>query len=383
MTPLAWAILVLLVIIAAVALDTVIGMSRIERLRDMAPRPAEGSPAVSIVVAARDEAKGIEAAARSLLAQQYPDFEIVAIDDRSTDATGAILDRLSGADPRLRVIHVEQLPPDWLGKNHALWLGAAAARGSWLLFTDADVVMQPDVVARAVAVAEAEALDLLAVFPDIVAPGLLLQAFVTGFFCLGTAILRPWKVRDPRSWRFAGIGAFNLVRASAYARSGGHAAIRLRPDDDMKLGKILKRSGARCDLRYGTGLLSVEWYSTIGEAIDGLMKNSFSVVEYRPLLMVGGMLFYLIGALGPLAAAGLGHGAVRLMGIAAVLIQLGVLLRGIRETRAPLRAVLLYPVVGLLFSWILLRALVLNLWQGGIVWRGTHYPLAELRRNRV
>lgn len=383
MTPLAWAMLVLLVLIAGAALDMLRGLGRLERLASAPVTPGATAPRVSVVVAARDEARGIEAAMRSLLGQQYPDFEIVAVDDRSSDGTGAILDRLAESSPRLRVLHVRELPAGWLGKNHGLSVAAAAATGEWLLFTDADVVMQPEALARAVGFAERRGLDHLALFPDIQVPGLLLQAFVTGFFCLGLAVLRPWKARDPRSWRFVGIGAFNLVRRSAYLRAGGHAPIRLRPDDDLKLGKILKQSGARSDILLGSGLISVAWYHTVGEAINGLMKNTFSVVEYRSLLMAASVPLYLVGALGPLAAALLGSGPLRILGLIGVLIQLGILLRGTMETGAPRRVVLLYPVVGVLLAWIILRALVLNLWQGGIVWRGTHYPLAELRRNRV
>jgi glycosyltransferase involved in cell wall biosynthesis len=383
MTPLGWAMLLLLVLIAGSGLDVLLGFRRLEHLVNAPARPVDGAPLVSIVVAAKDEERGIEAAARSLLRQQYPAFEIIAVDDRSSDRTGAILDRLAESDQRLRVVHLRELPPGWLGKNHALGAGAAAARGEWLLFTDADVVMEPETLARALGFAEARRLDHLAVLPDLRMPGLLLQAFGNAFVCWGMGVLRPWKARDAGSWRFAGIGAFNLVRTSVYLRAGGHAPIRLRPDDDLKLGKILKRSGARTDFLMGKGMISVEWYHSVGEAIDGLMKNSFSLVEYHPVLMLAGVPLYLFGGLGPLGALLLGHGWVSGLGAAVVAVQLGVLLRGSTETGTPRRAVLLYPVISVLFAWIILRALVLNLWQGGIVWRGTFYPLEELRKNRV
>ena len=180
-----------------------------------------------------------------------------------------------------------------------------------------------------------------------------------------------------------GVGAFNLVRVSAYRRAGGHQPIRLRPDDDIKLGKILKATGARSEVVRGHGTISVEWYDSLGEAITGLMKNSFSVVEYRPLLMVGAILFYLLGGLAPLAALLLGSELLRLLGAVGVGIQLAGMLWGTRETGASPLSALLYPFLCVVFAWIVLRALVLNLWQGGIVWRGTFYPLSELRKNRV
>ena len=214
-------------------------------------------------------------------------------------------------------------------------------------------------------------------------PGLVLKAFLNSFVVLLFGYLRPWKARDPRSRQTVGVGAFNLVRASAYRRAGGHEPIRLRPDDDLKLGKILKRSGARQDLVTGRGMVSVEWYHSVGEAIDGLMKNSFAVVEYHAPLMVFGGMFYLVVGLGPLACLLFGSGFTRVFGGAAVAFQLLLQLRVTRETLTPWRTALLYPVASILLTWIVWRALVLNLVQGGISWRGTFYPLAELRRNRV
>lgn len=374
--------LLLLLAFVAISLDLLLGMSRLERLAAL-PGYRGVAPLVSLVVAARNEERNVEAAARSLLAQRYSSLEIIAVEDRSTDRTGAILDALAAVEPRLSVIHLTTLPPGWLGKNYALSVGALAARGDWLLFADADVIMAPDSISRAVAYAERRGIDHLTILPDTLMPGLVLKAFViVGILIFGMA-LRPWKARDPRSRHFVGVGAFNLVRASAYARAGGHEAIRLRPDDDIKLGKILKRSGARQDALKGQGMVAVEWYRTLGETIDGLMKNSFAVVQYNPLLMLSGVVFYLVLGLAPLAALLLGTGPLRWLGGIAVAWQLLVHACVAREARLPLRAVLLYPVMYALFAWIVFRALVLNLWQGGIVWRGTFYPLSELRKNRV
>lgn len=374
--------LLLLLALVVSGMDLIIGISRIERLADLASHQGK-APMVSLVVAARNEERNVDAAARSLLAQRYPSLEIIAVDDRSTDRTGAILDGLAAGEPRLRVVHIRELPAGWLGKNHALSVGAAAAGGEWLLFADADVVMAPESISRAIAYAERRGVDHLTILPDTHMPGLVLKAFViVGIIIFGLA-LRPWKARDPRSRHFVGVGAFNLVRASAYARAGGHEPIRLRPDDDIKLGKILKRSGARQDALSGRGMVSVEWYRTLGETINGLMKNSFSVVEYNSLLMLAGVFFYIILGLGPLAALVLGEGPLRWLGGVAVGWQVLVHAIVAREAHLPLRAVLLYPLIYLLFAWILLRALVLNLRQGGIYWRETFYPLSELRKNRV
>jgi hypothetical protein len=242
--------------------------------------------------------------------------------------------------------------------------------------------MAPTTLARAIALVERRGLDHLALLPDIHTPGLLLEAFVTGFSVVGLLALRPWAAEHPKR-RATGIGAFNLVRAAAYARVAGHEPIRLRPDDDIKLGKLLKQSGARQAVLLGRELVSVEWYPSLASAIDGLMKNSFAVVEYRSAVALGAALFYLVFALGPLALLFLGNGIARGLGGLALATQLAMHLYVARVARQPLRAALLFPLADLLLGWIVLRAMLLTLARRGIVWRDTFYPLAELRKNRI
>ena len=320
---------------------------------------------------------------RSLLGLRHPALEIIAIDDRSTDGTGAILDRLAREDPRLRVIHVASLPEGWLGKNHALWLGAGQANGRWLLFTDADVVLERDAVTRALGYAEREAFDHLTLLPEMIVPGFWLQAFVTAFSVWGMVASRPWAVRHPWNRRSLGVGAFNLVQTGRYRAAGGHERIRLRPDDDLKLGKILKRSGARTDVLRGRGTVSVEWYRTLREAISGLMKNSFAVIEYRVSLALGGALTYLIVALGPFAALVFGSPVTRLLGAGILAVELVAAWTLSRDIPTPRRSVLMFPVACLMLCWVLLRATFTTLIAGGIRWRGTFYSLRELKGNRV
>ena len=381
MTLITWLLAGFCLFVISSSLDALLGIRRLGRL--VAAPPWEGvTPRVSIVVAGRNESRGIEAGMRSLLAQNYPALEIVAVNDRSTDDTGAILDRLAEGERSLRIVHLTELPAGWLGKNHALSLGAAAANGEWLLFTDADVVMRPDTLSRAIGHAERNHLDHLTVLPDLILPGLL-SCFTAAFVVWFSSFVRPWKASDPKSRFSVGVGAFNLVRVSAYLRAGGHEPIRMRPDDDLKLGKILKQSGARSEAMSGRGMVSVEWYHSLGEAIDGLMKNTFSVVEYYSLLLFNGSLFYLLVGLGPLAMLLFGAGPIPWFGSLTIAGQLLVHSFAARETGAPWYAGAFYPLAAVLMAWILIRALVLNLWQGGIVWRGTFYPLSELRRNRV
>ncbi|MCA1734075.1 MAG: glycosyltransferase, partial [Acidobacteria bacterium] len=209
------------------------------RLRSLSSLPATGDdwPRVSVVVAGRNEEAAVEDAVVSLLALDYPDLEIVFVNDRSDDATGSILDRLAASDPRLRVIHVTELPEGWLGKNHALHLGAARASGTVLLFTDADVMFEPSTLRRAVRYLLDRNLDHLAASPRIVVRSPIVGMFVASFGLFFSIFSKPWRASGPNPKHHVGIGAFNLVKSSTYRRVGGHEPIRMRPDDDMKLAK--------------------------------------------------------------------------------------------------------------------------------------------------
>jgi glycosyltransferase involved in cell wall biosynthesis len=359
-----------------------LGTRSIRFLRDLPP-PAGPLPRVSIVIPARNEERNLEEALRSILALDYDDLEIEVVDDRSTDRTGESLDRLAAADPRLRIVHVRELPPGWLGKNHALWLGAGKATGEFLLFTDADVVIDPTALRRAAGAMVAGRLDHLTASPEIARPGVVFEMLIGAFSLFFTLYIKPWRVKDPESPSHVGIGAFNLVRARAYRAAGGHQAIAMRPDDDLKLGKLLKKNGFRQEFFFGQGMLRVEWYASVRELIQGLMKNAFSGVDYRVGAVVAATAIQLVMLVWPFPALALTAGATRWLNLASVLALLALC-----AINAPLAGVrrwhgLGFPLATLLFLYILWRAMLLTLWRDGIDWRGTHYPLADLKANKV
>ena len=355
---------------------------RLEELPDAVPGQAEW-PSVSIIIPARNEERGIREALRSVLDLDYPELEVIAVDDRSSDRTGAILDEFAAENPRLRVKHIAELPAGWLGKNHALHNAASLARGEFLLFTDADVVMETDVLRRAIASMELEQLDHLAMTPRVVMPGLLLQSFAITFALFFSAFFRPWKARDPRSGAYVGIGAFNLIRASVYQQLGGHGSIAMRPDDDMMLGRIIKRNGFRQDVVDGTDKMLVPWYGSTREMIVGLEKNLFSGVEYRIWVVVCSSLTALLLNAFPFVMVLVTRGAAQVMFGASVAILLLASLGAAHRLRVPWMAAFLFPVAILLFIYVQWRAMLLTLSQQGIRWRDTFYPLAELKANRV
>ena len=368
-----------LLLLAGTLADFAIGYRQIRRLEDTPP--ASHLPSLSIVVAARNEARGIEAAVRSLLAIDYPGVELIVVNDRSTDETGAILARLAREHPSLAVMTIGELPDGWLGKNHALFVGAERASGQILLFTDADVLFEPTTLRRAVAVIERDGLDHLAAIPEIEASGLALNAFVAAFGVFFSLYSRPWKARDPQSAHHIGIGAFNLVRAAAYYAAGTHRAIAMRPDDDLKLGKLIKKHGLRQDVVLGGSFILVEWYASIGELIDGLTKNTFAGIDYSLIKVAGATLALLLTNVWPFAGVVVTHGLVRGLNVASVaLIMTIFFVASIGNRRL---YVLAYPLAALLFTYIVWRSALLAVSSGRVSWRGTSYSLAAMRANRL
>ena len=197
----------------------------------------------SVIVAARDEESRIEDTVRHLLAQLDVQLEVIVIDDRSTDRTDEILRRLTQHDDRVRTQRVHELPDGWLGKCYACHLGAASAKGDWILFTDADCWLKPDVISRALRVAEREGADHVTLTPGTDAKSLGAQAWHLAFLIT----LANWfsGVNRDRPKAYLGMGAFNLVRASAYRECGGYEALRLTVLDDVRLGLLLRRAGKR------------------------------------------------------------------------------------------------------------------------------------------
>ena len=378
-----WLAAVTLLFTLLVMIELLIGNRSVEALRDMPSVPGTSPQKVSIIVAARNEQRNIRSALQSLLDLEYPNYELIVIDDRSEDATGEILDALAASAPRLNVIHIDSLPDGWLGKNHALWMGSRQAVGNYLLFTDADIIMESTVLTRAVAYFERNHLDHLAVTPSMQMPTTFLGMFGVSFMVIFALFSRPWKAKNPKSRFHIGIGAFNMVRAEAYRHVGGHETIRLRPDDDIKLGKIIKQSGFRQSVAYAPEYLAVEWYSSISEAIRGLEKNTFSGADYNILMVVSGAASQILFSIWPFAALLLTSGITWYMNLAVILLSLILYADCARFHHSRVWYAIGYPVATTLFAVIMMRTMILNLVQGGIYWRGTFYSLKKLKANKV
>ncbi|HEY7727844.1 MAG TPA: glycosyltransferase family 2 protein [Candidatus Eisenbacteria bacterium] len=352
-------------------------------LGDAPPLPDAALPSLSIVAAAKDEADQIEAATRSLLAQEYPAAQVILVDDRSRDGTGRILERLAAEAPRLHILHIESLPEGWIGKCHALARGAALADADWILFTDADVQMAPDAARLAVSLALRGGWDHLAVGPDIASKTLAERTYVGYFLAMFNGSQRPWRASDPGAREFVGIGAFNLVRREAYARAGGHERIRYEVLDDMALGKVLKESGARQTVAGHGGRVATRWHAGVGALVRGIEKNAFAAARYNAAYMSLVILLLLLFSAAPYVGWFLPGVLPRVLAATAwagILLTYGAGrgIAGIRAWHAPL--MLAGAVV---YNYAMARSMLLALAHGGVRWRDTFYPLAELRRRQV
>lgn len=247
------------------------------RVRPVPPHPSRIPSLVSIILPARNEGTGIESCVRSLLAQDYPSFEIIAVDDCSEDDTRLILDRLAAADPRLRVIHGVPLPPGWMGKAHAIVQGYRAAQGDWLLFTDADTEHASWLLSGVMALLRDSPASVATVIASLRHPShavYLVQLAVLTCIRLLTDFRR---LQEPRSRTSLVNGQYVIFAREAYEAIGTHAAVRHCSSTDVSLGYLAKLQGWMLLLLNGRDGLRTTMYRTVGQALHGWSRSAVNV----------------------------------------------------------------------------------------------------------
>jgi hypothetical protein len=363
------------------AIEAALGLPKVPDLLDAGwdAAPASG-PALTVIVPALNEAENVAACLESLLKQEYTSLEILAVDDRSTDGTGAIMDSFAARYPdRLKVLHITDLPVGWLGKTHAMAVAARESTSEYLLFTDADIVFSPDALRRSMAYAVASQADHLVTLPTLVLKRWDEAALLSFFQVCAMWASRPWKVADPKATRDAvGVGAFNLLRRDAYEKVGGFEALRMEIIEDLGIARRVKRAGLRQRVAFGRGLVNVHWAPGALGVVGVLTKNIFSAFRFQiPLLLFAcGWLVAFCVLPVVVIVPGLLLPAI-LTAVSLVFLYVGL---GKHSGISAWNAVLA-PFAALLLIYALLRSMVTTLRQGGVVWRGTFYPLAELKRH--
>ena len=352
------------------------------------PRPVlNPPPRVSLLIPAKDEEQRIRACIQSALDQDYPNLEVIAIDDRSIDRTGAILDEMATADSRLSVIHIHEgtLGPGWTGKNNALFTGTGRATGEWLLFVDSDVILQPAAVTRTVTVSAYKKYDLLSLLPTLEAHTLWESMLIP--LCSGAAAtmyLIGLSNSDKMKKIAFGNGQFMLARRTAYDAIGGHEVVKDRFCEDTEMARLMKERGLRTRVSWGSDFAAVRMYSSLAGIIKGWSRIYYAAKVGNPKHVVLAIWFLLSNCF--TAYAAIIYGIFRAMhphhnmldsawlgaGIAHWIVMTFILSCIYRWSKHSPWHALLFPIAGPLLLWVLIKALILCITKK-VEWRGTSY----------
>ncbi|MCK5685813.1 glycosyltransferase family 2 protein [bacterium] len=372
-------ILLFLIIIYSVLL--IRGCNQLKSLKEYSSDIDKDFPSVSVIIPALNEEDTIRPALESVLNLEYPNLEIIVINDRSTDRTGKILDSMVIEYPKLKVYHKADLPSGWLGKNHALQFGAEKSKGDYLLFTDADVIMEKKSLIRAMNCIKTGVLDHLAVIFDPVPQGALLNSVILQVMSALMLIIRPWKADSDDGNGFVGVGAYNLVKKSVYMEIGMHEKIAMYPADDLMLGKMIKRNGFKQVGLISGGNISVKWYGTVSEIIKGTEKNIFSVVNFNVLLFLLLISVSFIVNIMPLWIVIFFPITFTYPFLMVIILRILLVAYLARPGVLNSWNALLVPVSDYILLYMIINSTIKTIKNKGITWRGTFYSIKELRSN--
>lgn len=354
--------------------------TRLPQFDKMVVTPPDTWPKLSIIIPACNEEEHIEGAAKTILAQDYPELEIILVDDRSTDKTGDIIDRLAAVDPRIKAVHIKTLPNNWLGKVHALSEGKKHVTGDWMLITDADIHYAPNILRKAVSYVEDKEIDHLALMPNVEMKSFWLEMAINTFGLIFLLTTRAARINKPDSKHAMGVGAFNLVKIKTFDKTPGFEWLRMEPVDDMGVGVMMKNAGARTHFAIADKDLSLGWYHSIAAMFKGLEKNLFGA---GPGYSVIKLISQLIPLWALVAAPFLAFYSdnIWLVSLAsiALFLYLAFSVFFIRKKQSETFSLLLFPLGLILISLMMIWAAFKCVKNNGIDWRGTHYSIEELR----
>lgn len=371
--------MVTLIYLIFTLIESILGYHQIKNLSHQTTLPTKQLPSVSIILSALNEEEHIADTIHSLMQLDYPSLEIIVINDRSTDHTPIILKHLAETYSQLKVIDIHHLPPNWLGKNHALYVGAQAACGEWLLFTDADVRMKKHTLSKALSYVLQEKLDHLTIHEHHLRKTFWLKIVLLGNYIAYSISVKPWRIRFVRSKKSLGHGAFNLVNHNVYDACLGHKSIAMSCIDDLKLGELIKTKGFKQNTIDGRDFIEREWYGSLRAMVNGLEKNSFAFFNYSLLTVICNFIFAGVIFIWPVFAVLFFKGPISCLNALNVLLMLALSTFVAHKFRLKKIYALLYPMAICIILYVVWNSTISTLRRKGVMWRGTFYPLDKLK----
>jgi cellulose synthase/poly-beta-1,6-N-acetylglucosamine synthase-like glycosyltransferase len=354
-----------------------LGRVRMNRLRNSTAQLPQNPPHVTIVIPAKDEGAGINRCIESILTQDYPQFNIIAIDDRSSDDTGKNLDKIASKDSRLRVIHVEELPPGWLGKCHALHLGTRNVQGDWLLFVDSDVTLEPSALSSALALTIERKYDALSLLTrlecDRFIERLMLPPLAGAWAVMNTISLTN---EDSRKNLAAANGQFFLIRRSAYESVGGHEAVKDQLAEDVELMRLLKLHDFKTRFFAGAHLVATRMHNNLRQMFNSWARIYSGTLRRNPQRILAAIVFVLLSIFtvypAIIAAICLNSAPWLIASATHFVLMTSYLMLIYRWSGNQIRYALLAPAAGAMMIAIFIFSLR-KCRSGQFVWRGTEF----------
>lgn len=375
--------IVLYVILAAANLFWLIALVQAAAaLRNAPYLPDNGVPAstpkISILVPARNESKNLERSVLSLLAQNYPDFEILVVDDHSEDNTFEIAESVARRDPRVKVIRSSDLPPDWRGKSWALQQAARAATGSWILLTDADVTHHPDNLRNALAAAQKDRADLISILPHVECVTFWERVVLPAFAVILSMVRPLHRSNDPSSPVALAAGGFILVKGLLFRHMDGFHRIREAVAEDVKLAELFKSSGYKirtCLTREPR--VSTRMYDSFHGIWEGLSRHAYEATGFSAARVLVTVLagYSLLVAPVPALAAGVALGNAWILALSAfpTLAIFATQAIANHHFRVPIYYLFSFPLAAGLYGLMMLNSMISHDIRGGNLWKGRRY----------
>jgi glycosyltransferase involved in cell wall biosynthesis len=364
-------------------MEVIVGFNKIKNLSTQSILRQDQLPSISIMFTALNEEQNIEVGLTSLLNLDYPNYEVIVINDRSTDRTPEILERLQQSYPHLHVHHVEYLPENWFGKNHGLHVASQHAKSDWLLFTDSDVSMKKDTLLKTMSYAIQNKVDHLTIHEHHTRNGFWHKVLLLGYYVSYSIVVKPWRVSEAWSKCSLGRAVFNLVKRETYQKCGGHVPISLECLDDMKLGELIKRNGFRQDVVNAQEHVEFQWYNSLKEMIVGLEKNGFAYHKYSLSITIINMLFAFLFFIWPLIAAVFCSGLIQQLNIVNTALMFFLCAYVGKQYRLSRFYAVFYPIGVSVMVYTVWNSLVATYKNKGVIWRGTFYSLEKLRAKKI